>query len=196
MFIISVHEGGDKKLSDLIGCYLQRMYCPTIETIIPVTDDNSSCDYVLSAEDWVSMSRIRCMCRMLVDCSSFSATSRSNSASSASNKQKSKQTATSLTTSSSSDALVQCWKDTVKHHVEQTLNIVLADSKPHTVATGLLNIYNKLKCAMRELFGGHSRYAIALKEGFAEQLQALSELHGVQVKTTLVVWYCSSKKRS
>ena len=33
---------------------------------------------------------------------------------------------------------------------------------------------------MRELFGGHSRYAI---EGFAEQLQTLSESHSVQVKT-------------
>ena len=155
------------------------MYCPSLETIFPVADDDtSSCDYVLSAEDWVSMSRIRCMCRLLVDCSSFTSTG-----SSASSKQKSskKEPAPSLTTNSSSDALVQCWKDTVKHHVEQTLSVVLAESKPHTVATGLLNIYNKLKCAMRELFGGHSRYAIALKEGFAEQLQALSEPHSVQV---------------
>jgi len=159
------------------------MYCPSLETIIPIaSDDTSSCDYVLSAEDWVSMSRIRCMCRLLVDCSSFITTSNST-VMSANKKQKSSKTEPppSLTTTSSSYALVQCWKDSVKHHVEQTLSVVLADNKPHTVATGLLNIYNKLKCAMRELFGGHSRYAIALKEGFAEQLQALSEPHSVQV---------------
>lgn len=61
------------------------------------------------------------------------------------------------------------------------------DSKPHTVATGLVNIYTKLKCALRELFGGHSRYAIALKDGFAEQLQTLSESHSVQVSTCFFI---------
>jgi len=184
VLIYSIASGGDKKLSDLIGCYLQRMYCPSLETIIPVTnDDTSSCDYVLSAEDWVCMSRIRCMCRLLVDCSSFITTSSSTGVSASNKQSKSSKSepSPSFTTTSSSHALVQCWKDTVKHHVEQTLGVVLTDSKPHTVATGLLNIYNKLKCAMRELFGGHSHYAIALKEGFAEQLQALSEPNSVQV---------------
>lgn len=83
---------------------------------------------------------------------------------------------------SSSDALVQCWKGIVKGQLQEALGSLLTDDKPHGVATGLINIYTKLKYAMRELFGGHSRYAIALKEGFAEQLQTLSESHSVQVR--------------
>lgn len=86
---------------------------------------------------------------------------------------------------SSADALVQCWKSIVKKQLQEALGLLLTDDKPHGVATGLINIYTKLKCAMRELFGGHSRYAIALKEGFAEELQTLSESHSVQVGNSI-----------
>lgn len=195
--------GGDKQITDLIGQYLQCMLCPSLNSIIPVANGNheGSCDRQLDTNDWVVMSRIRCMCRLLVDCSSFTtvsnisdstATTRSVTATNtnATPKGFKKGTPSLLPVPTvskySSDSLVQCWKSIVKKQLQEVLGILLSDNKPHSVATGLINIYIKLKCAMRELFGGHSRYAIALKEGFAEQLQALSEPHSIQVKETFL----------
>ena len=179
------------------------MLCPSLKSIIPVANDNheSSCDPQVDAADWVAMSRVRCMCRLLVDCGSFTtatATITNTSSTSgsttnptaAANKGRGLKKGSSscsllvpAVSKSSSDALVQCWKGIVKQQLQEVLDLLLADDRPHSMATGLINIYTKLKCAMRELFGGHSRYAIALKEGFAEQLQTLSESHSVQVKT-------------
>ena len=189
-------SGGDKQLTDLFGQYLQKMLCPSLKSIIPIANDNydSSCDHQVDADDWVVMSRVRCMCRLLVDCSSFTTPSAITNASSTSGsttaankgrvikKGNSSSFVVPSVTRPSSDGLVQCWKSIVKQHLQEVLGSLLTDDKPHSLATGLVNVYTKLKCAMRELFGGHSRYAIALKEGFAEQLQALSESHSVQVK--------------
>ena len=182
-------------MTDLISRYLQHMLYPSLKSIIPVATSNEegSCDRQLATDDWVIMSRVRCMCRLLVDCSSFTTSSANSSPTSDStvttgnNNTKSKSlkkgTSGSLSVSkSSSDALMQCWKSLVKKQLQETLASLLMDDRPHGVATGLVNIYTKLKCAMRELFGGHSRYAIALKEGFAEQLQTLTESHSVQVR--------------
>ena len=205
--ISCIISGGDKQLTDLIGQYLQHLLCPSLKSIIPVANGNHEnlCDYQVDADNWVVMSRVRCMCRLLVDCNSFtsaaatpsptgSATNTSNTTTTSSNtrsKMLKKASSSSLlvppVTKSSSDALVQCWKNIVKRQLEEALGSLLMDSKPHTVATGLVNIYTKLKCALRELFGGHSRYAIALKDGFAEQLQTLSESHSVQVSTCFFI---------
>ena len=46
---------------------------------------------------------------------------------------------------SSSDALVQCWKGIVKQQLQEVLDLVLTDDRPHSMATGLINIYTKLK---------------------------------------------------
>ena len=188
------------------------MLCPSLKTIIPVANGNheSSCDHQVDAADWVVMSRVRCMCRLLVDCSSFatavaitntsstgSCTSNATAAAANNNNNakgrglKKGNSSGSLlvpaVSKSSSDALVQCWKGIVKKQLQEVLSSLLTDERPHSMATGLINIYTKLKCAMRELFGGHSRYAIALKEGFAEQLQTLSESHSVQVKKLKII---------
>ena len=179
------------------------MLCPSLKSIIPVANGNqeNSCDHQVDVADWVAMSRVRCMCRLLVDCGSFNTaaaaiTNTSSTSGSTTNPTtvankgrvlKKGNSSCSLlvpaVSKSSSDALVQCWKGTVKQQLQEVMASLLTDDRPHGMATGLLNIYTKLKCAMRELFGGHSRYAIALKEGFAEQLQTLSESHSVQVKT-------------
>ena len=185
-------------MTDLIGQYLQKILYPSLKSIIPVANDNyycdSSYDHQVDADDWVVMSRIRCMCRLLVDCSSFTTPlaianlSFTNGSTTATNKGRviKKGNSSSFLVPSvsrpSSDGLVQCWKSIVKQHLQEVLSSLLTDDKPHSLATGLVNVYTKLKCAMRELFGGHSRYAIALKEGFAEQLQTLSESHSVQVR--------------
>ena len=194
--------GGDKQLTDFIGQYLQHLVCPSLKSIIPVVNGNheSSCDHQVDADDWIVMSRVRCMCRLLVDCSSFTSVSAATSSTSGATTSTSNTATTnnprsrglkkvssgpSLVPSvakSSTDALVQCWKSIVKKQLQEALGLLLMDDKPHGVATRLINIYTKLKCAMRELFGGHSRYAIALKEGFAEELQTLSESHSVQVR--------------
>ena len=180
------------------------MLSPSLKSVIPVANGNheSSCDHQVDVADWVVMSRVRCMCRLLVDCSSFTSavaiTNTSSTSSSTTNatantnntttkgrglkKGNSTSVVVAAVSKSSTDALVQCWKGIVKKQLQEVLGSLLTDDRPHSMATGLVNIYTKLKCAMRELFGGHSRYAIALKEGFAEQLQTLSESHSVQVK--------------
>ncbi len=52
---------------------------------------------------------------------------------------------------------------------------------PHLLCNKILEIYNKLRQAMLELFGGHSQFALALKEGFAKAFQGLDEVRGVLV---------------
>ena len=52
---------------------------------------------------------------------------------------------------------------------------------PHLLCAKVLGIYDKLKQAMLELFGGHSQFAVALKEGFTKAFQGLDEVQGVRV---------------
>ena len=52
----------------------------------------------------------------------------------------------------------------------------------------LLMLYSKLRQATMELFGGHSQFALALKEGFSKAFQELNEVEGVQVKCGMVEW--------
>lgn len=52
---------------------------------------------------------------------------------------------------------------------------------PHQVAAELLNVYDQLKQAMLELFGGHSQFVLSLKEGFSRAFQGLDEVTGVRV---------------
>lgn len=42
-------------------------------------------------------------------------------------------------------------------------------------------MYDRLKQAMVELFGGHSMFALGLKEGFTKASQGLNEVTGVRV---------------
>ena len=65
--------------------------------------------------------------------------------------------------------------------VTQTLKKFDSTDSPHTVASDVLNIYNQLKQAMLELFGGHSQFALALKEGFSKAFQSLDEVTGVRL---------------
>ncbi len=52
---------------------------------------------------------------------------------------------------------------------------------PYQVAAELLNVYDQLKQAMLELFGGHSQFVLSLKEGFSRAFQGLDEVTGVRV---------------
>lgn len=53
------------------------------------------------------------------------------------------------------------------------------------VAAEVLGIYDQLKQAMLELFGGHSQFALALKAGFSKAFQTLDEVTGVRVSGLL-----------
>ncbi len=52
---------------------------------------------------------------------------------------------------------------------------------PAIFCAKLLSVYEKLKQTKRELFGGHSQFSIALKEGFTKAFQALNEVKCLRV---------------
>ena len=52
---------------------------------------------------------------------------------------------------------------------------------PLILCAKFLAAYDKLKQAKLELFGGHSQFAIALKEGFARAFQCLDEVRMIRV---------------
>ena len=83
-------------------------------------------------------------------------------------------------------AMARCWRDIVHMEVTQTLKKFDSTDSPHMVASDVLNIYNQLKQAMLELFGGHSQFALALKEGFSKAFQSLDEVTGVRVSGACV----------
>lgn len=56
------------------------------------------------------------------------------------------------------------------------------DRAPPTVLCAeLLGLYDRLKQAKLELFGGHSQFSIALKEGFTKAFQELDEVTMIRV---------------
>ena len=58
---------------------------------------------------------------------------------------------------------------------------------PLVLCAQLLAAYDKLRQAKLELFGGHSQFAIALKEGFTMAFQGLDEVRVMRVSGG---WYC------
>lgn len=64
---------------------------------------------------------------------------------------------------------------------------------PFAVASEILSIYDLLKQAMFELFGGHSQFALSLKEGFSKSFQSLDEVTGVRVRSK-GIWVTMSSK--
>lgn len=52
---------------------------------------------------------------------------------------------------------------------------------PMEFCARLLAVYDKLRQAKLELFGGHSQFAVALKEGFMRAFQCLDEIRAVRV---------------
>lgn len=52
---------------------------------------------------------------------------------------------------------------------------------PQALAADLVSLYDQLKQAMLELFGGHSTFALSLKEGFSNAFRSLNEMQGLRV---------------
>ena len=76
----------------------------------------------------------------------------------------------------------RCWRKIVGLEVAKVLCQLGAWDAPHSVAVEILQLYNRLKHGMLELFGGHAQFALALKEGFSKALQGLNEVEGVKVR--------------
>ena len=56
---------------------------------------------------------------------------------------------------------------------------------PQALAADLVSVYDQLKQAMLELFGGHSTFALSLKEGFSKAFRSLNEMQGLRVRRPL-----------
>lgn len=66
-----------------------------------------------------------------------------------------------------------------------TFQVLLAfgEASPAILGARLLGVYEKLKQAKLELFGGHSQFSIALKEGFTKAFQAMEDVQGIKVRS-------------
>ena len=82
-------------------------------------------------------------------------------------------------------AMSACWREVVSAELLQALQRFECSASPHAVAADLVCVYDRLKQAMVELFGGHSNFALGMKEGFTKAFQSLDEVTGVKV---CLVW--------
>ena len=71
-------------------------------------------------------------------------------------------------------AMSACWREMAVAEVQRVLSRFECSSSPHAVAAKLINVYDRLKQAMVELFGGHFTFALGLKEGFTKAFQSLT----------------------
>lgn len=78
-------------------------------------------------------------------------------------------------------AMSACWREVVLAELLQFLQRFECSLSPHAVAADLVCVYDRLKQVMVELFGGHSNFALGMKEGFTKAFQSLDEVTGVKV---------------
>jgi len=124
------------------------------------------------------------MCRLLVDCDDNTTSKKSLEEPEETEEGEESAPLTSsppITAGMGTVAMARCWRDIVHLEVSQVLKKFDCTDSPHTVASDVLNMYDQLKQAMSELFGGHSQFALALKEGFSKAFQSLDEVTGVRV---------------
>ena len=78
-------------------------------------------------------------------------------------------------------AIAFCWRDLVKTRVTSVVHQFDQYDSPQALAADLVSVYDQLKQAMLELFGGHSTFALSLKEGFSNAFRSLNEMQGLRV---------------
>ena len=81
--------------------------------------------------------------------------------------------------------MATCWQEIIATEVITCLRKCDSVEQPLLAMVELLLLYSKLRQATRELFGGHSQFALALKEGFSKAFQGLDEVEGVQVSSAM-----------
>ena len=205
IFLMSTAETGPN-LRELIHEYIVQMQPPLSSQWRALTNTTEHGDVeVMSYDDepfnftkaqnrLVHMSRIRRMCRLLVDCDDNTTSKKAIEEEAEEESEENEEgedptpptTSPPITAGTGTVAMARCWRDIVHMEVTQTLKKFDSTDSPHMVASDVLNIYNQLKQAMLELFGGHSQFALALKEGFSKAFQSLDEVTGVRVSGACV----------
>lgn len=124
------------------------------------------------------------MCRMLVDCDNCSSVNKvkteewSNTTSTGG---KGKESKPLVEVPDGTVVMGKCWGAIVYSEVAQVLSRLAESYSPYRAVVEVVKLYNQLKQAMLELFGGHSHFALAMKEGFSKAFQGLDEVEGVKV---------------
>ena len=83
--------------------------------------------------------------------------------------------------------LATCWQEVVTKEVKLCLEMCDLSCvspilpKPHDIVSAIVRVYDRLQHATMELFGGHSWFMVAVKEGFTSVFQSLDETAGVRV---------------
>ena len=183
-------EGGPN-IRALIHEYIMEMQPPKASLwralTTPIGQESSEVeilDFTRAQQRLVHMSRIRRMCRLLVDYDS-SLVKKEEPEETEEGKVEEKEEALVDTLlvnmGTGTIAMAKCWRDIVQTEVTSVLKKFDYGESPHTIAVNILSIYDQLKQAMFELFGGHSQFALALKEGFSKAFQSLDEVTGVRV---------------
>ena len=124
----------------------------------------------------VQLSRTRRLCRLLVDCDSTGSGVKLDGEG-----EWEESGAIPSGVGLGTAAMSACWREMAVAEVQRVLSRFECSSSPHAVAADLINVYDRLKQAMVELFGGHSTFALGLKEGFTKAFQGLNEVTGVRV---------------
>ena len=97
--------------------------------------------------------------------------------------------------------MATCWQEVVAKEVKQCLARCDLSPiqprllvKPHPLVRELVWLYNRLQHATMELFGGHSWFVVAMKEGFSRVFQSMDEVSGVRVRRRDKMGWCGTKK--
>lgn len=191
---------GAPNLEGLIHDYLAQIQPPlpvprwrTLTSF--VTLHNSDSDGVIAVprldsqqaqQVLVQMSRIRRMCRTLVDCnnggSSTGKVGGGERLSGTFARAKEKESKCHREASDGLTVMGRCWGAIVYSEVAQVLGRLAEWDSPYSIAVEMVRLYDQLKQVMLELFGGRSHFALAMKEGFSKAFQGLNEVEGVKVR--------------
>jgi hypothetical protein len=120
----------------------------------------------------MELSRTRRMCRLLVDCDHGPLG----------------ETNCSHPSGGGLHLMSECWCSLVRQRAEQFLSSHSSHRlKPLDFTHLLCDLYQQLTQTMNELFGGHSRFAVALNKGLAGAFKSLNEVTGVEVCETMAL---------
>ena len=181
-------QSGAPILGSMIQCYISQIR-PVVDpswrllisdpSDVDMTSDNEEGEEDQNAvglhSQLVQLSRTRRLCRLLVDCDS------TGSGVKLDGEEKGEEPGIVSGVGLGTAAMSACWREIAVAEVQRALCSFEFPASPHAVAADLISVYDRLKQAMVELFGGHSNFALGLKEGFSKAFQSLNEVTGVRV---------------
>ena len=167
--MLCLDESNSGSISHLISQYVSYVG----EQHFRYADFEEESDLLMEPSQLMELSRTRRMCRLLVDCDHKPVDETDDGQS---------------FSGGGLDLMSDCWRSLVR----QRLEVFLASHSSHRMSPldfthSLCKIYQQLVQTMKELFGGHSRFSVALNEGLAGAFKSLSEVSGVEVCETVVL---------